>query len=398
MDFRVPVLYTLSMLSFYTKMDKNKRIRFLRKAILTAVALSCLIPTCICVILAIRYDRSQTRLKQASEDIAWYREHYGEKELEQEDTVARKFFDAANVVLAAESEEKEEPGKADADKEKSSDVSDDTMTEDEKEPSESSGEGDSPETDAKETVVYEKDPEDDDGAEGTEGNDGEEAGETPADEGADKEEWDGIRRIYLTFDDGPSSSTSDILDILDEYGVKATFFVTGKEDSYYQPIYKRIVDDGHTLGMHSFSHKYSEVYASLDGFQTDLHKLQTFLYESTGVWSKLYRFPGGSSNTVSKVDMEKLAKYLELEGIVYYDWNIACGDDRAGTTMDQLISNVISGVPRYHSCVILMHDAADKKNTVEALPEIIKTIQGMENTEFLPITDTTEIVRHRDYR
>ena len=98
-----------------------------------------------------------------------------------------------------------------------------------------------------------------------------------------------VRKVYLTFDDGPSGNTSRILDILAEYDVKATFFVVGKEEEQYQELYKRIVDEGHTLGMHSYSHKYDEIYQSVDSFAQDMSKLQEFLYETTGVWCQIGR-------------------------------------------------------------------------------------------------------------
>lgn len=413
------------MLSFYGKLDKGKRVRFLRKLIITAALLSSLIPICICVILAVKYDRSKTRLEQAAEDIAWYREHYGESELSDEDAPVRKYFDAANVVLAATNEQEEtripdglgteigvetagSTGIAEEDSITADTAGEDGSVNEDTVGSAATDTGDDADPSGEENGAIDRYEENADG-------------EASSDEfsladiredsditrqslpssarigSEERDSWDGIRRVYLTFDDGPSSSTGDILDILQKYEVKATFFVTGKEDAFYQPLYKRIVEDGHTLGMHSYSHKYSEVYSSLDGFQTDLHKLQTFLYETTGVWSKLYRFPGGSSNTVSKVDMAKLADYLDHEEIVYFDWNVASGDDRAGTTIEQLVSNVLTGVPKYRNCVILMHDAADKKNMVEALPQIIQGIQEMDDTVFLPITQETEPVKHREY-
>lgn len=126
------------------------------------------------------------------------------------------------------------------------------------------------------------------------------SGQSEADD-ADSKTADGERKVYLTFDDGPSGNTGEILDILAEYDVKATFFVVGKEEEKYQPLYKRIVEEGHTLAMHSYSHKYDEIYQSKESFAADLSKLQEFLYDTTGVWCRYCRFPGGSSNTVSRV-------------------------------------------------------------------------------------------------
>ena len=210
---------------------------------------------------------------------------------------------------------------------------------------------------------------------------------------ADSEESDsaGIRRVYLTFDDGPSTMTDRILDVLDRYGVKATFFVVGRTDMEYQRIYRRIVQDGHTLGMHSYSHNYSQIYDSLDSFQADMHKLQDFLFEQTGVWTTYYRFPGGSSNTVGKAKMQDLIDYLGRENVTYFDWNIYGGDDVDAATM---VKNVTENLSAYSDAMILMHDASDKEATVQALPEIIEYIQKMDNTVIVPVTEDTIPVQH----
>ena len=211
------------------------------------------------------------------------------------------------------------------------------------------------------------------------------------------EDIEGTRYVYLTFDDGPSTYTDEILDILDQYNVKATFFVCGKPGVKYTDLYKRIVNDGHTLGMHSYSHKYSELYASLESFKEDTDNLRIFLYETTGVWAKFYRFPGGSSKPVSKVDMQELTGYLEDSDVTFFDWNVSAGDDRAGANKDTIYANIVNNVPKFKHCVVLMHDAADKKSTVDALPEIIEAIQAMEDTVIVPITDDTLPVQHIKY-
>ena len=200
--------------------------------------------------------------------------------------------------------------------------------------------------------------------------------------------------MYLTFDDGPSSSTDEILDILDQYNVKATFFVCGKPDTRYTELYKRIVEDGHTLGMHSYSHKYSQIYASLDSFKEDFEQLRVFLYQTTGVWPEFYRFPGGSSNGVSKVDMSELTAYLDEQKVTFFDWNVSAGDDKSGATKDTVYANIVNNIPKFKHCVVPMHDAADKKHTVEALPEIIEAVQAMDDTVIVPITEDTLPVQH----
>lgn len=204
-----------------------------------------------------------------------------------------------------------------------------------------------------------------------------------------------VREVYLTFDDGPSANTGKILDILAEYDVKATFFVVGKEDEEYLPLYKRIVDEGHTLGMHSYSHKYNEIYKSVDSYAQDLSRLQEFLYEATGVWCRFCRFPGGSSNTASGVDMHEFIDYLDSQDITYFDWNISSGD-ASGSYIgkDAILRNCLTKLAEYNEGIILMHDASDKNSTVEALPTLIERIQTMENTIIVPITEDTEPIQH----
>lgn len=206
---------------------------------------------------------------------------------------------------------------------------------------------------------------------------------------------DGVKKVYLTFDDGPSGNTGEILDILAEYDVKATFFVVGKEDERYRPLYKRIVEEGHTLAMHSYSHKYNEIYQSKESYVEDLTKLQEFLYNTTGVWCRYCRFPGGSSNTVSRVDMHELIAYLEEQDMSYFDWNVVSGDaSSAYISPEAIVRNSTAKLDELDEAIILMHDASDKDSTVEALPELIERIQAMEDTKIVPITDDTEPIHH----
>lgn len=203
------------------------------------------------------------------------------------------------------------------------------------------------------------------------------------------------KKVYLTFDDGPSSNTDAILDILKEYDVKATFFVVGKTDERSVKAYQRIVEEGHTLAMHSYSHRYDEIYESKEAFARDLNSLQEYLYEITGVWPRIYRFPGGSSNTVSKVDMQELIEYLTDIGITYFDWNVASGDAVSRTLpAETIVNNCLSGIEKQKESVILMHDASNKGTTIEALPRIIEAIQEQGDAELLPITDETVPVQH----
>lgn len=213
----------------------------------------------------------------------------------------------------------------------------------------------------------------------------------------ENEETDDMISVYLTFDDGPSAETGRILDILKEYNVKATFFVIGKTDENSVKAYQRIVEEGHTLGMHSYSHQYAQVYASQEAFEDDLTSLQDYLFSITGMESTFYRFPGGSSNKVSKIPMSDLIQCLKERNITYFDWNVSSGD-ASGTQLSSqtIINNVMNGINGAHkNYVVLFHDSAAKKTTVDALPEIIEQILAMEHTQILPITGDTEPVQHR---
>ncbi len=203
-----------------------------------------------------------------------------------------------------------------------------------------------------------------------------------------------IPKVYLTFDDGPSANTDKILDILDDYNVKATFFVVGQDTEVYADAYRRIVNEGHTIGMHSYSHSYSDIYASEEAFAKDYNKIHDLIFELTGVDSKFYRFPGGSSNSVSNVSKSVLINYLNEQGVVYYDWNVASGDATSQAfTSQQVIDNVMKDVVKYKTSVVLLHDASNKNATVEALPGLIEALQE-KGAMILPITDETTIIQH----
>ena len=201
-------------------------------------------------------------------------------------------------------------------------------------------------------------------------------------------------KVYLTFDDGPSDNSDRILDILDDYNVKATFFVVGKEDDASKAVYQRIVNEGHTLAMHSYSHKYASIYASLDAFEEDFYRIQNLLYDVTGVDCDLYRFPGGSSNQVSNTDMTDYIRFLNEENVRYLDWNVASGDaTSAAYTSDDLVENVMSDVVKYKTSVVLLHDADNKDQTVEALPKLIEQLQEV-GAVILPVSEDTELIQH----
>ncbi len=205
----------------------------------------------------------------------------------------------------------------------------------------------------------------------------------------------GKKKVYLTFDDGPSQYTDDILDILAEYDVKATFFVNGHEG--FEAEYLRIALEGHSLGMHSYSHVYSSVYSDLDGFAEDLYQIQQLIRDITGEECKLYRFPGGSSNAVHHMPMAECIEYLDAKGIRYFDWNVSGGDALSEYhSATQIVNDVCLQVEAINNdtVVVLLHDAAGKRSTVEALPVIIEKLEAMDDVVLLPITDDTKEVQH----
>lgn len=202
------------------------------------------------------------------------------------------------------------------------------------------------------------------------------------------------KKVYLTFDDGPTANTGKILDILKQYGVKATFFVIGKTDEESKAMYKRIVDEGHSIGIHSYTHKYSSIYESMEAFSQDVLSLQALIKEATGKETFLYRFPGGSSNTVSNIDMKDAIKFLKENGFTYYDWNASNGDATSKQlSAEEMVNNVLTDFPKYNNLTVLMHDGSGKETTVESLPLLIQKLQEA-GAQISPIDENTIPVQH----
>lgn len=204
-----------------------------------------------------------------------------------------------------------------------------------------------------------------------------------------------LKKVYLTFDDGPSYYTEEILDILKRYNVKATFFVTGMNMPQYKEYYQKILDDGHALGLHTYSHVYNDIYVSLETFQEDFYKLQDYIYECTGEKINIYRFPGGSSNTiVSKETREQIMRWLEEENVIYYDWNVSSGDASSVLlSPEKIAENCLEGVKKCNTAIVLLHDSGGKKSTIEALPLIIEGINRLDDTILLPIDEETVAIQ-----
>jgi peptidoglycan/xylan/chitin deacetylase (PgdA/CDA1 family) len=201
--------------------------------------------------------------------------------------------------------------------------------------------------------------------------------------------------VYLTFDDGPSANTQSILDILDKYNVKATFFVTGQNPDYFDMI-KEISDSGHSIGVHSYTHDYSQIYTSAKAYYADLDKMNDIIEEQTGERTNLLRFPGGSSNTISwnyKVGiMSYLTEDVQKKGYQYFDWNVTSSDATGwGVSTSEIISS--AEVTDGGNLIILMHDAVGKETTVEALPKIIEYYQKL-GYEFRALTTESYPAHH----
>ena len=198
--------------------------------------------------------------------------------------------------------------------------------------------------------------------------------------------------IWLTFDDGPSANiTPKVLDILKKENIKATFFVINYSDSN-EHLIKRIVEEGHTIGIHGYSHEYSKIYKSKETFMNNVLTLQDRIFKSTGVKSMYIRFPGGSSNTVSrkycKGIMTELTKEMLAKGFKYYDWNISSGDAGGAKNAKDVYKNVTKNLSKKRGNMVLMHDFGGNKKGLEALPDIIKYAKK-EGYTFSKIDDDT---------
>ena len=183
--------------------------------------------------------------------------------------------------------------------------------------------------------------------------------------------------VYLTFDDGPSENTQKVLDILEQYDAKATFFITGSREEC-RPLIKKAYEAGHTIGLHTYSHDYADVYSSVDAYFEDLEKVGKVAEEQIGYVPCFIRFPGGSSNAVSKKYtqgiMTELTSLVQEKGYQYYDWNVDSGDG-AGQGVEELKSN--SMTDQFHHVMLLFHDSQSKDNTVEALPSVIEYYKNL---------------------
>jgi len=189
------------------------------------------------------------------------------------------------------------------------------------------------------------------------------------------EELHAMKAVFLTFDDGPSPVTTDILNTMDKYGVKATFFVT--KQPVFLDILKEEVSRGHAIGIHTASHDYDTIYSSFDAWKADFDEIYAWVLENTGVTPTSYRFPGGSNTKrPTAEDKQKMKDYVHSLGMEYYDWNVITGDGDWRVTAEEELVNATAEIDYRTIPVILAHDQDHNKSTAEALDSILAELTG----------------------
>ncbi len=202
--------------------------------------------------------------------------------------------------------------------------------------------------------------------------------------------------IYLTFDDGPSVYTSQVLDILDRYDIKATFFVTADNPEYFDEI-TNAYQQGHVIGLHTASHSYATIYKSVDAYFTDLELISEVVEQRTGKKSTYIRFPGGSSNTISEKYhhgiMAKLVSEVDQRGYQYFDWNAEIGDAKKYHSVSSIIETGKKQGDGKHDMMLLCHDGNSNQDTVKALPTLLTYYLSL-GYQFKTIDDSTPVFHH----
>lgn len=188
-----------------------------------------------------------------------------------------------------------------------------------------------------------------------------------------KEFGEDTKTVYLTFDDGPSDNTLMILSILKKHNIKATFFMSGSTTEKGKAIMKQVADEGHAIGVHSYSHDYEKIYESVDSYLDDFYNTYSIIYDATGVKPEIFRFAGGSYNDFNHDIYDDLVAEMTRRGFVYYDWNVSAQDAVVAPTWTYIYNNVLNGVKgnSANRQIVLMHDSADKYATVTTVEDII---------------------------
>ena len=189
--------------------------------------------------------------------------------------------------------------------------------------------------------------------------------------------WKPCLLYTSTFDDGPCKTTPQLLDVLDELGVKATFFVTAQfgDDATLEGYLKEISARGHEVAVHSYSHNYKEIYASVDAFLEDYKKMDDLIVKATGKRSSVFRFPGGSNAGYNKAIRGALLAEMNSRGLVYHDWNAFNGDVE-GANKAEMVQRAVKECSYTDKSVLLMHNVPGKDAVIESLPEIVKQLNA----------------------
>lgn len=206
----------------------------------------------------------------------------------------------------------------------------------------------------------------------------------------------GAKKAYLTFDDGPSSVTPRVLNVLEKLGIKATFFVIGRTGEADIQTLRRIHEEGHSIGLHSYSHDYRKIYRSVEDYLTDFQALEQWVFDITGERAEIFRFPGGSNNAAAqKGIITAIADEMTRRGYIYYDWNVIAHDDKKEVySAEELLRNVKASAKGKldRDLILLFHDNGTRKTTPEVLEPVVRYFQE-NGYEFAPITSETRPIQ-----
>lgn len=191
----------------------------------------------------------------------------------------------------------------------------------------------------------------------------------------DQETFKVNKTAYLTFDDGPSSKTGAILDVLDQYNVKATFFLIGSQIEDNKELVSREIAAGHSIGIHTFTHKRS-IYSSVDSYITDAMQVKELLQNEFSINPTIYRFPWGSSNGYARHIRESIIEEMQRKGLNYFDWDVSAEDSSGASSREAIIRNIKKDLTKCDESIILMHDSEINELTAKTLPEIIEFIRS----------------------
>lgn len=190
---------------------------------------------------------------------------------------------------------------------------------------------------------------------------------------------------YLTFDDGPSLVTMQVLKTLEDYGIKATFFVTGANSRENEEVLLAAANAGHTIAVHSFSHDYEKIYTSVEAYLDDFELMHSRILALTGKSSGIFRFPGGSINGYNQSIYTEIIAEMVRRGFTFFDWNAAAADAVVGgISKEQIVQNVLNSAAGQEKVVLLMHDRGENATTAAALGQVIQALSE-QGYQFLPL-------------